>query len=162
MTTTEIEFAISRRFDVRTHLIVPNISWGLLDHEADVLVVRETGYCLEFEIKRSFSDYKADFKKYKWRYNRGLSKQIKEFCYVFPAELWHKRENDIRMLLPEFAGVLVVYNDKLPYSKMQKLPKTNKGAIPLNQKEMFNVARLGTMRIWNLKRIIISANRNEV
>ena len=155
MNTIEIEYAISQRFDVRTHLVVPNVSWGALNHEADVLVVRESGYCIEFEIKQSFADFKSDFKKHKWQ--AGLSKKIKEFYYVFPAELWHKREGDIRQLLPEFAGVLVVYrdNDHGRYSKIIREPKLNKSAIKMNDREMFNIARLGTMRIWNLKSTII-------
>lgn len=160
MDTNTIEYAISRRFDERTHLMVPNISWGLLSHEADMLVVRQTGYCLEFEIKRSFSDYKADFKKHKWC--GGLSKKIKEFYYAFPAELWHKRENDIRGLLPDFAGVLVAYNgDGFPYSKIVREAKPNSQAIPLSQSQMYDVARLGTMRIWNLKRAIIQLKNSK-
>lgn len=155
MTTTEMEFAISRRFDVRTHLMVPNISWGLFSHEADMLVVRESGYCLEFEIKRSFADYKADFKKRKWK--NGSSNRIKEFYYTFPAELWHKRENDIRTLLPDFAGVLVIYNGEgFPTSKIARDAKPNSKSIPLSKSQMYDVARLGTMRIWNLKSQIIT------
>lgn len=158
MKTIDIEFAIYKRFDERTHLMVPNISWGLLSHEADMLVVRQSGYCLEFEIKRTFADYNADFKKYKWKL--GLSKKIKLFYYAFPAELWHKRENDIRNILPDFAGVLVAYNsDTFPYSKIIREAKPNPGAVPLSQSQMYDVARLGTMRIWNLKRQIIKLKK---
>ena len=160
MKTIEIEYAISRRFDIRSHLIVPNVSWGALNHEADVLVVRSTGYCLEFEIKRSFADFKKDFEKWKWR--GGLDKCIKEFWYVFPAELWHKREGDIKQLLPDFAGVLVAYNDEtgFGYTKVKRDPEQMKGVIPMNDKQMYNVARLGTLRIWNLKRTIIQFIKN--
>ena len=160
MNTIEIEYAISKRFDTRTHLVVPNVSWGALNHEADVLVVRETGYCIEFEIKQSFPDYKNDFKKHKWKL--GPSKLIKEFYYVFPAELWHKREGDIKQLLPDFAGVLVVYREFNigSYAKEMKAPKPNNIAKKMNDRQMYNVARLGTMRIWNLKRTIIQLTIN--
>ena len=157
MTTEQMEWAISNRYNKRIHLMVPNISWGALPYEADVLVVRESGYCIEFEIKQSFADFKNDFKKHKWQ--AGLSKKIKEFYYVFPAELWHKRENDIRILLPDFAGVIVVYNGNsydLPNTKKIKSATPNKYAIPLSSTQMYNVARLGTMRIWKLKRRLIS------
>ena len=151
-----MEFAVSRRFDVRSHLIVPNVSWGALNHEADVLVVRQSGHCLEYEIKRTFADYKKDFEKAKWRWGMGGMKNIKEFWYVFPAELFHKRENDILTLLPEGVGVLVVYNGEgLPYSKVKREAEARKGAEPMTDKQMYNVARLGTMRIWNLKRRLI-------
>lgn len=152
-----MEYAIARRYDVRTHLIVPNVSWGALNHEADVLVVRASGYCLEFEIKRTFADFKKDFDKWKWK--AGIGKEIKEFWYVFPAELWHKRENDIRPLLPERAGALVIYNGEgLPYSQVRKEAQARPGCRPLNESQMFNIARLGTMRIWNLKRRLIQKN----
>jgi len=161
MTTTEMEYAISRKFDVRSHIIVPNISWGLLNHEADVLVVRvNSGYCLEFEIKRTFADYKKDFGKAKWR--GGLSKAIKEFTYVFPAKLYYKRKDAILALLPEFAGVLLVHDEdgRMPYADFQINAKTNPGAIPLSEAQKFKVAHLGTMRIWSLKYKLI-LKRNE-
>jgi len=112
---------------------------------------------LEFEIKRSFSDYKADFKKHRWkRWGGNLGPQIKEFYYTFPAELWHKREGDIRTLLPEFAGVLVVYNgEKLPHSKIVREAKINNNAKPFNKDQLYEVARLGMIRIWDLKRRLV-------
>lgn len=166
MTTSEMEYAVSRMFDVRTHLIVPNISWGLLNYEADVLVVRiATGYCLEFEIKRSFSDYVQDFNKHKWQKARlsdwktGLHKQIKEFYYVFPNTLWEKRRDAIEAVLPDFAGVIICTKDQpynFAYATTVVNCTVNSLAVPLKSKVMFNVARLGTMRIWNLKRELIS------
>lgn len=48
---------------VRTNIIVPNLSWGFLNHEADLIAVDKNGYLTEVEIKRSFEDFKADFKK---------------------------------------------------------------------------------------------------
>jgi len=166
MTTMEIEYAISRMFDVRTHLMVPNISWGLMNHEADVLVVRiKSGYCVEFEIKQTFSDYVKDFNKRKWQkaklsgWKTGLGKQIKEFYYVFPNTLWEKRRDDIEAILPDFAGVVVCTKDNafgFAYAQTVISPTINNMAVPLKSKVMFDVARLGTMRIWNLKRELIS------
>ena len=156
-----MEYEISRKFNSRINLIVPNISWGLMNYEVDVLVVRPSGYCLEFEIKRSFADYKNDFAKHKWKLNGGLDKRIKEFYYVFSSELWHKREGDIKTLLPDFAGVLVIYRDlgNKTYSRIIKSPRRNKNAKPLSKSEMYQVARLGTMRIWTLKRALINLNQ---
>ena len=48
---------------VRTNIIVPNLSWGFFNHEADLISVDKNGYLTEVEIKRSFEDFKADFKK---------------------------------------------------------------------------------------------------
>ena len=155
MKTEQIEYAISRCYDLRSHLVVPNISWGLLNYEADILVVRQSGYCIEYEIKRTFSDYKKDFEKRHFHDDP----RVKEFYYAFPAELWHKREGDIRKLLPKDAGVLVLYNGKtLPYTKVKKEAEVKKNCRPLSQSEMYTVARLGTLRIWNLKQRLITTD----
>lgn len=43
---------------VRTNIMVPNLSWGLLNHEADFVSIDKNGYLTEVEIKRSFEDSK--------------------------------------------------------------------------------------------------------
>lgn len=158
MTTTEMEHSIAYRWGPRTHLIVPNVSWGLLTYEADMLIVRKTGFCIEVEIKRSFSDYLNDFKKRKWnRSNGGQGKLIKEFYYAFPVKLWERRKNDIMDIMPEFAGVLVCH--RMTRTELIRNAKPNRQARALTDKEMFQVARLGTLRIWSLKRTIIGLRR---
>ena len=48
----------------RTSIFVPNVSWGYFkSHEADLLRISKQGYLTEYEIKRSWSDFLADFKK---------------------------------------------------------------------------------------------------
>lgn len=47
----------------RSDIMIPNLSWGLLQYEADFVVVSKSGYLTEVEIKRSYSDFLADFKK---------------------------------------------------------------------------------------------------
>ena len=44
------------------HVILPNVS---IDDgsEMDLFCIRNSGYCEEFEIKLTASDFKADFKK---------------------------------------------------------------------------------------------------
>ena len=65
LTIDEIELAIvnSGIFNKRGDIFVPNVSWGLLNHEADMVVMTKSGYLTEIEIKRSWEDFKADFKK---------------------------------------------------------------------------------------------------
>ena len=60
MTLFEIEEAVARYYDYRSHIIVPNVSWGWDIHECDLIVVRPSGYAIEIEIKRSRADIKAD------------------------------------------------------------------------------------------------------
>ena len=47
----------------RSDIMIPNLSWGLLDYEADFVVLSKSGYLTEVEIKRSWEDFKADFNK---------------------------------------------------------------------------------------------------
>lgn len=53
----------STLWNKRNDIMIPNLSWGLLDYEADFVVLSKSGYLTEVEIKRSFADFKADFKK---------------------------------------------------------------------------------------------------
>ena len=61
LTVKEIENALvfSGWFSIRNDIIIPNLSWGLLNHEADLAILNKT----EIEIKRSLADLRADFKK---------------------------------------------------------------------------------------------------
>lgn len=41
LTIEQVEHLITRidEFNVRQHIVVPNVSWGFLNHEADLLVL---------------------------------------------------------------------------------------------------------------------------
>ncbi len=59
-TSMSISEIIQHRYYGDTY-VVPNVYF--FNWESDVLVYRKSGYTLEFEIKVSRSDFKADFKK---------------------------------------------------------------------------------------------------
>lgn len=84
----EIQLLIrdSQLCDQRSDLIVPNVSWGLLPYEADLLCVRKSGLCVEFEIKRSFEDFKKDFTKDHFH----DAEIIAYFYYVVPEKIVDK------------------------------------------------------------------------
>ena len=63
MTAKEMELHISRYFDLRQNIIVPNISWGMGLHECDLLILSRAGYATEIEIKISAADLRKDSKK---------------------------------------------------------------------------------------------------
>jgi len=147
ITTPEMEVAIAKYFGIRTHIVVPNVSWGFFSHECDLFLIRKSGFGFEVEIKRSKSDMMADFKKkhgHKDRMNR-----IVQLYYVFPKELLPKVED----LVPEECGILTVemYGEYRPYVRMVRDAKRKKGAKRLTQTEQLQIARLGVMRIWTLK-----------
>jgi hypothetical protein len=152
ITTIEMEEAIARKFGFRTNIIVPNISWGLRGmHECDIFIIKQTGYCVEIEIKRSKSDLLADFKKG----HQHQDNRIKEFYYAMPISLLKTCEE----LIPKHAGIITCdrsdYGKKLVFASFRRNPVPNRNAIKLSHVEQFKVARLGTMRIWSLKNKII-------
>lgn len=48
---------------IRQNIVVPNCNWGFLNHEADLLVLNKNKRLVEIEIKRTWRDFMADFKK---------------------------------------------------------------------------------------------------
>lgn len=147
--TIEIEESLSRYFDFRKNIIVPNISWGLGVHECDIFVIRPSGYATEIEIKISKSDLLVDAKKT----HHHSSVKIREFYYAIPIKLL-ECINDI----PLHAGILVCErneNNNIVYSKLHRKAKINTDSRKLTDKEILKASHLGTMRIWSLKRKII-------
>src|SRR5665213_1483470 len=65
-------------------LVIPNVSWGFLRYEADLLVVTKSKFCTEIEVKISLSDWKADFIK---RKHKIPDNRIKYQYYAAPMEL---------------------------------------------------------------------------
>ena len=151
ISTPEMEVAIAKYFGIRTHIIVPNVSWGFFNHECDLFLIRKSGFGFEVEIKRSKSDMQADFKKKHGHRDRG--NRIVQLYYAFPIELLPKVED----LVPKDCGIITVeyYGDivgeRKGYARMHKEAKRKKGAKRLTQTEQLKIARLGTLRIWALK-----------
>lgn len=155
MNSTDIEIACSNYFDCRKNTIVPNISFGAnFGHEIDLLIVSQSGYCTEVEIKISISDLKADFKKK----HSHESIRIKHFFYAVPE----KMKDKALLLIPEHAGLITIHeNNDHRFARQEKGCVANSQAIPLTDKERINIGRLGCMRIWNLKRTLIN-KQNEI
>lgn len=110
--------------------------------EADVLGINKSGYSVEFEIKLSRSDYKADFihKKYKHRklkeriatktYQRWINRKEgkrgdhiinlipNRFYYVCPKDMIRVEE------VPEYAGL--IYFEKRNCWEMKNAPLLHK------------------------------------
>lgn len=146
--TAEIELAVSRLFDIRRHVIIPNLSYGFHGgHEKDIFAISSSNYGKEVEIKISVSDFRADFKKS----HHHESKYVKEFYYAFPIEIYEKVKDEV----PLHAGVIICERNKYSvYAKIIKKAKINTKAIKLTDKDMITIGRLASMRIWSLKNTI--------
>jgi len=158
----DIELAIFRLYDIRQHIIVPNVSdqMCLVPFETDMLVLTQSGYATGFEIKVSKSDLLADLKKKQYtkfndKENSKLlqelyySKRFKHFYYAVPKHL----EDVALSIIPEFVG-LYVYEKydypKLPIFRKAKEAKKLK-TESWREKDKIELMRLGTMRIYSLK-----------
>lgn len=151
----EMEEAVARLYGVRQHIIVPNVSWGLRLHECDLLVIRQSGYAIEVEIKTTIADLKKDAEK---RHGH-ISNKIKELYFAIPKSLYEKA----LPLIPDKAGIIVVSKEETKWwgievkASFQRPAIKNRFAIPLTDAEQFTAARLGCMRIWGLKEKLIKA-----
>lgn len=140
----DIELAVADWLDTRRNLIVPNVSYGLNLHECDLLVLSKSGYATEIEIKVSHSDLKADAKK--WHEHR--SKRIKFLYFAMPAEMKAYIDD-----VPAKAGVILVSLKQYGsgYCEIVRRPLANALAVKFSMDDQFQMARLGTLRMWKLK-----------
>jgi len=138
-----MELAVVRLLNIRVFAIIPNISWGLVNHECDLLALDKNNRFTEIEIKISLSDLRADFKKDHGHNSRIISRLI----YAIPEEMIEPALK----LIPETAGIITVKWNQRGYVadwfRVVRHDKTKKPSI----EHILQFYRLGTMRIWSLK-----------
>jgi hypothetical protein len=121
-------------------MVIPNVSWGFLRYEADMLVISKAKYCTEIEVKVSMADWKQDFEKYK---HKKPDLRIKYQYYAAPYEL-ALRHTELE--LPEGWGVIGVEDGR---SGVQILkPAVARECRKVNDKELMILARLACFRVW--------------
>ena len=143
-TAQEVELAVARHFDYRTNLIVPNVTSGMnLDYEADIVVLRPSGWAIEVEIKVSAADIRADLRKK----HQHDSQMFKELWFAVPEAL--KDDPNI----PDRAGILSVRetNDGAIRARQVRRAQRRKDAVKLQPKEVTQLYRIASMRTWKLK-----------
>lgn len=145
-----------RKFDIGANLIVPNISWGIQGlHECDLLVLSKANYATEIEIKISKSDILKDAEKK----HGHLHEYIANFYFAVPENL-----KDIALtIIPERAGLYVIksvcHKWVEEYRNVVELVrgcKRNRYAVKWSDKDRYDLARLGTMRILKMKEKILA------
>ena len=145
VTTVDMENALVARksspFSFTQHLIVNRTKW-LVNHEADMLVLSDSGYITEIEIKISKSDFKADFKKN----HHHESGYVKYLYYAVPEFLkeW-ALEN-----LPEGAGLVSVSPEHhVMRPRIIKGAEARKNVRKITDKMRLDFMRLMAMRYWS-------------
>ena len=150
LTVDEIQLALyySGIWNKRQDIFVPNLSWGLLNHEADLVILTKSGYLTEVEIKRSWEDFKADFKKE----HEHKDEHVYYLHYCVPESIKDK----VISFLEERYRYKLTRPSVLCYTEGGEIKITpggwpNNGGRRLFLEEQLTIARLGCMRIWNLK-----------
>lgn len=134
----------------RADLMVPNVSWGLLDYEADFIIMTPNGYLTEIEIKRSFEDFKADFKKD----HHHDDERIYHFYYCVPESIKDKVMGFLdenfkygmhKPALLTYDNIGGIRKETYGYSGACR----NKRARKLFLEEQFKLAKLAAFRYWS-------------
>lgn len=159
LTSLDIELAVANHLNVRMNLIVPNVYWGFMDYECDLLVITKAGYAWEVEIKVS----KADLIRDKEKYHNHNSDKIKLLYFAIPDYLLKHSEH-----IPDKAGIFVItqgeHDGKIVYYCQKKRNAIAKSNYKLTEQEHYDIARLGALRIWGLKKKLkdCQARRDEL
>jgi hypothetical protein len=155
MTADEIQYALtyssSSPFYIRSHIVVPNVHWGLgFNHELDLLSITIPAFIgTEIEIKVSKGDLKRDLlKKHKHEDPR-----IRQLYFAVPIEL----EEAVFEYVPKEAGIITisknpdaVYMHRMYRCVIRRNAKPQKYFTAFTDKELFRLMRLGNMRYWSL------------
>jgi hypothetical protein len=132
-------------------MVIPNVSWGFLRYEADMLVITKSRFCTEIEVKVSMADWKQDQEKRKFTFSPDP--RIKYQYYAAPRELALRHEE---LELPQGWGVIAVRDPMTPFlSPYSKAPVVDvlkeaeaRDARKVTDKELMILARLACFRVW--------------
>jgi hypothetical protein len=150
ITAAEIELALAGFFDWRRNFIIPNVSNGFrhINYEIDVMVVTQSLYAYDIEIKVSAADLKRDQDKDKWRY--CLEQHYFRKSYFAMPEAMSQHQD----LVPAHAGIiLVAYNERRYWydAKVVREPVVDTLAKKVREDELTQLGRLTMLRMWDLK-----------
>lgn len=144
-----MEVALMEWIGVRANLVVPNVSWGIAIgnrslHEVDILKLSKSSYATEYEIKVT----KSDLIKDKEKMHGHVHNAIKDLYFCVPKKL-----KDIALdHIPDRAGLICVEDVNYRFRvEVIRKPKSNQRAVKWSEKERYQLARLGALRIKGLK-----------
>ena len=151
---------------IRQNIVVPNVAWGFLNHEADLLILNKTNRLIEIEIKRTWADFMADFRKSHTHNDEKLS----YFYYAVPESIGEKvfywlyegeyeakhywdrsKVNGYTEHNSNKCG-LIVYGENIFHNYCLTVPAGKMGDHKLSVEEELKLLRLGNMRIWGMKK----------
>ena len=163
------------QFNLRRNIVVPNVSWGLLEYEADFVSLSKSGYLTEVEIKRSWEDFRKDFKKdhkhddprvayFYYCVPKSIAYRVMDALYVvepFECKWRNYKITSIKDGVPTNAGLITYDNHDQEGNECEWIgidfiayAGRRKAARKLTDQEQLKLAHLGCMRLWDLKKKI--------
>lgn len=138
----KIAYAVARDvFPWQRWICVPNVDWGLLPHEADLVALSPSDWLSEIEIKISVADFKRDLKKPKHAIN-GHPTLISKFYYAMPAEV----HETVRGLISPGLGIIIVNQNGRAETLYDGDRRST--ARKVTDAEREQLLRLGYIRYW--------------
>lgn len=182
LTLAQIETIITGYNDspyyIGRNIVVPNCNWGFLNHEADLLVLTKAKRLIEVEIKRSWSDFLADFKKAHTHNDPKLGYLYYAVPYSIGERVFnflYKGRYDCRSHVMYSHSEVEGYTDNNPHrcgliiyasTEETKMITKRVGVCCMNvvaqkmndykvsTEEELKILRLLGMRIWGMKKIL--------
>jgi hypothetical protein len=155
MTALEVQYALTYSeqspFYIRSHLVFPNVFWGLgFHHELDLLsITMPAHFGTEIEIKVSKYDIKRDLEKR----HRHKDSRIRQLYFAGPIEL----RDAFFEYVPQEAGIITVFRNKDTEDfnwryqcVIRRKPKINADYRAFTRQEIDRLLRIGNMRYWSL------------
>ena len=159
----EVALAKSEQFNYVKNIVAFNVngigSNLLICHECDMLILSKSGYLTEIEIKRSWSDFIADFSKKHSHENMGI---IRYFYYCVPECIVDKVYEKLKIVDRSYSGI-VTYDEDLKIKVKGALIDNSYVVKQINPsrklflEEQLQVARYGAMRSVLLKEKLIKS-----
>lgn len=146
MKTCVLEQRVVRFFRPRQNIVIPNVSWGFLSHEADMLVVTAAGCLYEVELKVSRADLLRDLLKRKWKSKFDSKSFIKYMYFAVPKNLVYLAFK----VVPEYCGIIDGGDESNSCAWEVRSPK-QLSSYKVGDAERLQLYRLGALRVWGLK-----------
>lgn len=158
LTIDEIQIALrnSGIWNKRQDIFIPNLSWGLLQYEADLVIITKSGYLTEVEIKRSWEDFKADFKKG----HEHNDPRVYNFYYCVPESIVARVAEFLLGKYGSNCPAMLCFEESGSISHYFGVGRAHRGGRKLFIEEQLIAARLGCMRVWNLKEKLLKQKQN--
>lgn len=159
VTERDVQLAIVRDLGASIVCAAPNYTPGQW-WECDLWTVTRSGYAVEYEIKRSVADFRADADKGRNRFESGgwvqedkhrligSERGPSRFFFAVDAEI----ESSVTKLLPDWAGLIVFQRDRYHVRQWTVRDAPRLHQVRVSRREILLCQRRMWFRYWKVLR----------